>query len=259
MEVCAMRIIVLGCNASITGNLRTTCYQVDDDVLIDAGTGAGDLGLNQAIAIDTIFLTHSHLDHCCLLPMLVDTACSFRDKPLTVYALPETVTTLRENMFNGRLWPDYTVQPSPEQPYLHFEPISIGETIAINGRKFTALPTRHSIPCIGYRVDNGENSWVYSGDTTLCRDFWEALNLMDNLRYLLIEITFLSSNSVAAERSGHMTAELLVQGLHLLQRSVELYIVHMEAGSEDDIMREILVAAGKFRPISLQRGESFEL
>ena len=254
-----MRITVLGCNASITGKLRTSCYQVDDDVLIDAGTGAGDLDLNQAIAIDTIFLTHSHLDHCCLLPMLVDTACSFRDKPLTVYALPETITILRENMFNGGLWPDYTLQPSPEQPYLRFEPISIGEAIALKDRKFTALPAYHSIPCTGYRVDNGENSWVYSGDTNLCREFWEALNLMDNLRYLLIETTFLNSNSAAADRSGHMTAKLLAQGLHLLHRSVELYIVHMEAGNEDDIMREILHVAGEFQPIPLQRGESFEL
>ena len=254
-----MRITVLGCNASISGNLRTTCYLVDDDVLIDAGTGAGDLGLNQAVAIDTIFLTHSHLDHCCMLPMLVDTARSFRDRPLTVYALSETIAALRENMFNGRLWPDYTVQPDPNQPYLRLQPISVGETIELNGRRFTALPALHSIPCTGYRVDSGENSWVYSGDTTLCPEFWETLNLMDNLRYLLIETTFRNSNSIAAEHSGHMTAQLLAQGLSLLQRPLELYIVHIEAGSEDVIMREILGAATKFRPISLQRGETFEL
>ena len=86
-----MRITVLGCNGSISGNLRTTCYQVDHDILIDAGTGAGDLGLQQAIAIDTVFLTHAHLDHTAMLPMLADAAGGFRDAPLTVHALPETI------------------------------------------------------------------------------------------------------------------------------------------------------------------------
>lgn len=254
-----MRITVLGCNASITNNLRTTCYQVDGDVLIDVGTGAGDLSLQQAGAIDTIFLSHSHLDHCCLLPMLVDAVCGSRDKPLTVFALSETISTLKDNMFNGKLWPDYTAQPSPERPYLRFQPISSGETITLNARKFTALPTHHAIPCIGYRVDSGAKSWVYSGDTTLCREFWEALNLIDNLYYLLIETTFLNDNFIAAERSGHMTAQLLAEGLHMLQRPIELYIVHMEAGNEDNTMREIFRAAGEFRPIPLQRGAFFEL
>ena len=49
-----MRVTVLGCNGGITGNLRTTCYQVDDDILIDAGSGAGDLELQQAIVIHSV-------------------------------------------------------------------------------------------------------------------------------------------------------------------------------------------------------------
>jgi ribonuclease BN (tRNA processing enzyme) len=259
MEEDFMRITILGCNGSITGNLRTTCYQVDEDILIDVGTGAGDLGLKQAAAIDAVFLTHSHLDHCSLLPMLADAAGSFRDKPLTVYALPETIATLKENMFNGRLWPDYTMQPTPERPYIRFQPIAVGETVVLSQRKFTALPTRHSVPCVGYRIDSGRESWVYSGDTTLCEEFWQELNRMDNLRYLLIETTFLNAHAAGAERSGHMTARLLAQGLHLLQRPVELYIVHMEAGRENETLREIMDAAAEFRPTPLQRGETFDL
>lgn len=254
-----MRITTLGCSGSITGERRTTCYRVDHDILIDAGSGAGELSLEQAIAIDTVFLTHAHLDHCAFLPMLADATAGFRDTPLQVYALPETITALKQHMLNNQLWPDYTVLPTPERPYLHFIPIHQGDTVALGSRRITALPTRHSIPCVGYRVDSGIASWVYSGDTTFCEAFWQALNHMENLKYLLIETTFRNDNAAGAQRSGHHTANLLAQGLQLLQRRAELFIVHMEAGHEDTTMREVLLAADSHQPHLLQRGHIFEL
>ncbi|HXU92648.1 MAG TPA: 3',5'-cyclic-nucleotide phosphodiesterase [Gallionella sp.] len=254
-----MRITTLGCNASITGELRTTCYRVDDDILIDAGTGAGELSLAQSIAIDTVFLTHSHLDHCGLLPMLADAAGNFRDAPLTVYALPETIAILKEHMFNDKLWPDYTARPTPERPYIRFHPILQGETAELGNRRITALPARHAVPCVGYRVDSGAASWVYSADTTFCEEFWQALNRIENLKYLLIETTFRNDNAAGAARSGHITAELLAQGMHLLERPVELFIVHMEAGYEGLTMQEVQQAVGEFKPRMLQRGHVFML
>ena len=252
-----MRVNVLGCNGSISGNLRTTCYRVDNDLLIDAGTGAGDLNLQQAIAIDAVFLTHSHLDHCGMLPMLADAAGNFRDTPLTVYTLPETISAIKRNLLNGEIWPDYTRLPTPERPYISFKPIAPGETVELHGRKITALPARHAVPAVGYQLDSGAASWVYSGDTTFCAEFWQALNRIANLKTLLIETTFLNSNTAGAAHSGHMTAELLAQGLRLLQRPVQLFIVHMEAGHEDDTLREVLQAAGEFNPQLLQRGRQF--
>ncbi|HEU0188839.1 MAG TPA: 3',5'-cyclic-nucleotide phosphodiesterase [Gallionella sp.] len=252
-----MLIKVLGCNGSITGNLRTTCYQVDDDLLIDAGTGAGDLSLQQAIATGTVFLTHAHLDHCCMLPMLADAAGNYRDAPLTVYALPQTISAIKRNILNGEIWPDYSALPSPGRPYIHFKPITTGETVELNGRKITALPTRHAVPCAGYRLDSGAASLVYSGDTTYCEEFWHSLNRIANLKYLLIENTFLNANVTGAEHSGHMTANLLAQGLRLLQCPVELFIVHMEAGHEEEAFREIQSAIPEFKPMLLQRGQKF--
>ena len=254
-----MHITVLGCNGSISGSLRTTCYQVGNNILIDAGTGAGDLTLQQATAINTVFLTHSHLDHCAMLPMLADAASNFRNTPLMVYALPETIAALKEHMFNGRLWPDYTRLPAPERPYIFFKPITLGESVALQNFRITALPAKHSIPAVAYQVDSGTASWVYSGDTTFCEDFWQALNRIINLKYVLVENTCLNSNAVNAMRAGHMTAELLAQGLNLLNRPVELFIVHMDAGREDETLREVWQAAGKFNPQALQRGREFKL
>ena len=41
-----MQIKVLGCSGGIGGAMRTTSLLIDDDVLIDAGTGVGDLSFD---------------------------------------------------------------------------------------------------------------------------------------------------------------------------------------------------------------------
>ena len=68
-------------------HLRTTSLLLDHDILIDAGTGVGDLSLAELTPIDHIFLTHSHLDHVASIPFLVDTVGGMRDEPLTVHAI----------------------------------------------------------------------------------------------------------------------------------------------------------------------------
>jgi ribonuclease BN (tRNA processing enzyme) len=42
------------------------------------------------------------------------------------------------------------------------------------------------VPATAYCIDSGAASFVYSGDTTYCEEFWEALNGIGNLRYLMI-------------------------------------------------------------------------
>ncbi|HHO60058.1 MAG TPA: 3',5'-cyclic-nucleotide phosphodiesterase, partial [Thiotrichales bacterium] len=58
-----MKVRVLGCSGGICQSVATTSFLVDDDILIDAGTGVGDLTLAEMAAIRTVFITHSHLDH----------------------------------------------------------------------------------------------------------------------------------------------------------------------------------------------------
>jgi ribonuclease BN (tRNA processing enzyme) len=253
-----MKLVVLGCYGGIGGARRTTSLLLDDDVLIDAGTGAGDLSLEQMARVDHVFLTHSHLDHCGFIPLLADAVAFLRKQPLLVHALPQTIATLKENMLNGRLWPDYSVLPTADDSYIRFVPVSLGETTQLGRRRITTLPARHAVPAVGYCLDSGAASFVYSGDTTDCAPFWEALTGIENLRYLMIETTFLNANAGGAARSGHMTAALLAQGLARLQRPVTLLITHLEPGRENETMAEVVAACGKYQPIQLEQGRQFE-
>ena len=59
---------------------------VDHDILIDAGTGVGELSLDELERIDHVFITHSHLDHIAALPLLIDTVADRREGPVIVHA-----------------------------------------------------------------------------------------------------------------------------------------------------------------------------
>lgn len=253
-----MNLTIMGCSGSVSADLRTTCLMLDEDTLIDCGTGAGDLELAAMVDIERVFLTHSHLDHVAMLPLLADSAGSFRSRPLTVYALAETIATLKSHIFNALIWPDYTVQPSPEQPYIRFEAITCGQTVVCGGRKITALPARHAVPAVGYLVESGKSAFAFSGDTTLCAEFWDVLDQVGNLDYLMIEATFLDSNLARAKVSGHMTPSLLTEGLKRLKRPPEILITHMESGREEETMKEILALCGELEPGAVKRGDVFE-
>lgn len=255
-----MKLRVLGCSAGVSGARGTSCLLVDGDILIDAGTGAGELSLEAMAKIDHVFLTHSLLDHIALLPMLVDAAAGLRDRPVTVHGLPQTIDTLKECIFNWRVWPDYSVLPSGDQPWLRYQPLAVGEAVELGSRRrITPLPAKHAVPAVGYRVDSGMASLAISGDTTLHDDFWDALNRIENLEYLLIETTYLNANAGMAPISGHMTPALLAAGLEKLGRPVRTYVTHLEPGREDQTMEEILRYGAGHTPRQLRQSQVFEL
>src|SRR5438477_2563198 len=161
-----VKVRVLGCSGGIGGKLRTTSMLVDADILIDAGTGVGDLSLEQLAKIDHIFVSHSHLDHVTSIPFLVDTVCWMRASPVVVYGIRETLDILRAHLFNWKIWPDFTQIPDADKPFMVYREIEVGTPVALGERRFTAFPANHTVPAVGYVVDNGRSSLVFSGDTT---------------------------------------------------------------------------------------------
>ncbi len=182
-----MKLKILGCSGGIGGDLRTTSMLLDHDVLIDAGTGVGDLSIGELALIDHIFVTHSHMDHVTSIPFILDTVGWMRDKPLTLYATAETLDILREHLFNWKLWPDFAQIPDAQNPVLRYQPIRLGVPVLLGARKITALPANHVVPAVGFHIDSGKTSLVFTGDTTTNDALWHQVNAIGNLRYLIIE------------------------------------------------------------------------
>jgi len=248
-----MKLRVLGCSGGIGGrHLRTTSFLLDHDVLIDAGTGVGDLTLAELSQIDHIFITHSHLDHVASIPFLVDTVGGMRSKPLVVHATRATTEILRNHLFNWAIWPDFTEIPSPEAPFLRYEELELGGSFELAGRRITAIPARHTVPAVGYHLDSGEASLVFTGDTGPNEALWKVVNRIANLKYLIIETAFSNKERQLAEISRHLCPSMLAEELAKLERNAEIYITHMKPGEIEPTMLELEECAGAFRPRMLQ-------
>ena len=254
-----MKVRILGCSGGIGGShLRTTSMLVDHDILIDAGTGVGELGIAELSLIDHVFITHSHLDHIAFLPFILDAVGDLRTKPLTMYATKATQDLIKTHIFNWSIWPDFSEIPNADNPYLRFRTIQLGENVVLGERGITALPATHTVPAVGYRLDSGRASLVFTGDTTTNDDLWNELNKITDLRYLVIETAFSNSDRQLAVMSKHLCPSMLGDELKKLRHNPEIFITHLKPGRREITMQEIQENAGERKPRMLQNNQVFE-
>lgn len=254
-----MKVRVLGCSGGIGGShQRTTSLLVDDDVLIDAGTGVADLSLPELAAIDHVFITHSHLDHIAALPLMIDSVADLRDKPVTIYASAATLETIRAHIFNWAIWPDFSEIAIRDRKVMRYQTISIGQRVCLGARGIVAVPAEHTVPAVGYQLDSGNASLVFSGDTTVNDRFWPVVNGIDNLRYLIIETAFPDRDETLAHVSKHLCPRMLCEELGKLSITAEIFITHMKPGQSDTIIREIGAGGAPFRLGILRNDQVFE-
>lgn len=231
---------------------------VDQDILLDAGTGVADLSITELSMIDHIFLTHTHMDHIAALPLLIDTVFDRRQKPVTVYGTEAVLTILRNHIFNWAIWPDFSEVPTPEKPVLRFQIIELGKTVSVGDRQFTALPAEHTVPAVGYHLASGESSLVFSGDTSICDAFWKAVNTIADLKYLIVECAFSNREEAIARLSKHYCPSVLATELEKLERDCEIYVTHLKPGQIELTMEEIEDSLGDFKAKMLQNNQVFE-
>ncbi|HRD33633.1 MAG TPA: 3',5'-cyclic-nucleotide phosphodiesterase [Rhodocyclaceae bacterium] len=252
-----MKLKVLGCSGGIGGSqARTTAFLVDEDTLLDCGTGVGDLDLDALVNIDHIFITHSHMDHITSIPLLVDSVGELRRMPITVYATEEVIRILRSHVFNWLIWPDFTAIPDRHHPFLRFQPIKIGQTVNLGGRRFTALPAHHTVPAVGFCVDSGSGKLVYTGDTAYSAELIAELNQLSDLRHLIVETAFPDEQHGLAMASRHLCPSMLRALLDELVVSPEVHISHLKPGFDNRIMSQIGAQTGRLRPKPLEMGRT---
>ena len=237
-----MQIRVLGCSGSIAAGSRTTSFLLDDDVLIDAGTGVGDLTLVELARIDHILVTHSHLDHVLSIGLLADSVTRKRRAagrpPVRVHALPATIAALRLHIFNGVIWPDFTRLPDPVCPVLEFQAVEVGQVLKLGLRQVEVLPARHTVPAVGYAVLAPRGAWVFTGDTGPNPALWERLASLP-MAELVIETAFRDDEQELARLSQHLCPAQLLLELAQLQRPTAVSITHIKPGELEAVMSEI--------------------
>ena len=255
-----MRIRILGCSGGIGLGLRTTSILVDHSILIDAGTGVGDLTIGELKGIRHVFLTHSHLDHIAGLPLFLDSVFDeLVGNPITVHARAETIAALREHVFNWVVWPDFESLPSAEQPVIKFNEIAAGDRIELEQCTLRAVDVHHSVPSLGYCIEREDRVFAFSGDTATNASLWQVLNDYETVHTLVMEVSFPDFQAELAMKAGHYTPSTLAADLVNLRHRPEIWVTAMKPGCEDEIFAEVLRAMPDRFIKRLHRGDVFNM
>ena len=235
-----MKFRVLGCSGGELPQHRTTCFLVDGKLAIDAGALTSSLSLSQLLKVDDVVLTHSHLDHVKDVPLLADLLAGRRTTPVRVHASTECARTLRKNIFNGKLWPDFTRIPSPGHPVMELRPFTTRRAFRAGGLHFQPVPVRHPVESVGFVVSRGRSSFAISGDTGPTTGFWRLVNQSAGIKALLVELSFPNALQRLADLSGHLTPQTLARELAKLDRGdLPILLYHLKPTHVPQLRREV--------------------
>ena len=234
-------IKILGAFGAKTTSTSMTCIQLDESTVIDAGNILHGLGTD-ASNIDNILLTHSHMDHIADIPFVIDVFFSKRTTTLNIYATKQTLQNLKKHILNWEIWPDFTkisLDGSSDMAITLHE-ININEEFKINDMNLKAIHTNHTNGSCGYVIEKNNNAILFTSDTTKCHDIWEEVNQNQNIKSVIVDVSFPSSYRKLALESKHFTPELLNEDLKDLKRDdVKIFINHLKPSYIKDVQYEI--------------------
>lgn len=216
---------------------------LDGRVGLDAGSLASGQTLEEQSAIESILVSHAHLDHVGDLGALCDTRLQQGGQPLEVHALPETLGALRTHYFNDVLWPDFARLPSAEDPTLCLRQVNPEQPFEVAGLAALAVEVHHSVPSAGFLVGPAGEPYrlAYSGDTGPTDRFWTVLRQHTGVRALITEVSFPDRMADLAQRSGHLTTAGFAAEMEKLAPGAELRILiyGMKPAFVDEIEAEV--------------------
>lgn len=254
-----MELRVLGCSGGIASGQATTAFLVDHTLLVDAGTGVGTLQPHEMSKIDSILLTHSHLDHISHLPFLLNTLIGMGHPTIEVYALTETLEALQDHIFNNVIWPDFTQLPSKAAPSVRLNTIEIGQTLTIGDKQVVVLPAFHSVPAVGYWVGNEQAAFAFSGDCSQNDVFWEALNNLPPVDMLIVDNQYTDEEKGISALAKHYYPASLAEDLRKLTYYPPVYISHLPTVNTDAVITEINCDLASWAPKLLMTGHRYQL
>ena len=204
-----MRIKVLGCSGAEFPGHNLPGFLLDNKILFDGGSITNVLDKKSQLKIENIFITHAHLDHVKGIPFLADNIIIERRRHnVNILSISPVIRTIKKNILNSSVWPDFTLKG-----ILRLKELKIDQEIKIDGFTVIPLSVNHSVPAVGYFVEDiKKRRFFYMSDSGPSDKTWKKLE-KKRIHCLIIEVTFPSRMEENAIRTGHLTPQLLKKEL----------------------------------------------
>jgi ribonuclease BN (tRNA processing enzyme) len=251
----SLAIRVLGPYGGSAPGYRLTTFLIDGDTALDGGSLTDALPLSAQRRVRRVVLTHAHLDHVASVPLLVENLFG-QSRPLEIVAPEPVLETVARDVFNDRLWPDFTRLPSRARPSLRLRPIPEGRPFRAGSVTLTPFAVSHIVPAYGYVVAKPGRSVVFSGDTEPTEALWDAIRAARRLKAIFLELSFSDELAAVARASRHLTPALVRAELPKAPPRVPIYLYHMKPPSLAGIRRQV-AAIGDARLKLLESERSF--
>ena len=236
-----MKISVLGCSGAKSVGKSPTTFLIDECLLIDSGSVVSKLESSFILEkLKYLLLTHSHFDHILELPFLLELIIQKGNNPFQIFASGDSIKSLYSNIFNYECWPNLFEIAEKQQndikltKYVNLETFNAGEY------EITPVPVNHTVTTHGFIVEHGGVSLAFTGDTYSTDLFWEYCNKIQNLKAVIVDLSFPSSMKKTAEVTKHMNTDVLIQELNKLNSTdLPILISHMKPDHSENIKAEI--------------------
>ncbi|MBI2895184.1 MAG: 3',5'-cyclic-nucleotide phosphodiesterase [Deltaproteobacteria bacterium] len=254
-----MELRVLGCHGGETPAHRTSAFLIDGKVGIDAGALTSELTLAEQRRVQSVLVSHCHMDHIQDLATMADTRCQAGGPTLQLAGTEATIGALKAHFFNDLLWPDFTKIKTPKGPTIRYLVLKPEVTYDVSGYSVRAVLVSHTVESAAFVVRRGRSTIAYSGDTGPTTRLWEVLRSLD-LKALLMEVSFPNAQQRLATASGHHTPRTLASELDKLgdRSDLPILLFHIKPTFERAVLRELTRIRGRNLSI-LHPGDTFIL
>jgi len=234
-----MRIEILGCSGSVMQGYDTTSILINGRILIDVGSVVSVLPEKAYSEIRTVLITHTHIDHIKELPFLVDALFSQKKSGLRILGSDSTITSLKEHIFNGLIWPDIE-ELDIEKEFMSLERLP-QDWFRIEDLRVKAFQVEHIKGSMGYVLNEDGKYVLFTGDAGYSRGLFDFIREFGpELKACFIEASFPNKMEKIATVSRHLTPDMIRKNLNgILSPSTRVIVYHIKPKFMDEVIAEL--------------------
>ena len=234
-----MLVRIIGGHGGVSPGFKATSYLIDGKLLLDAGSVASGIQIQEQVNIEHILISHSHLDHISDLAFLADNCFGMKDRPFNIYANTPVKMAIKEHLLNDVIWPDFTKLPSAEKPTLFFHDVVPGVQLSLGDYKIIPIAVNHPNGAMGFIIERKNTSVVFTQDTGPTDQIWEEAKKIKNLKAIFTEVSFPNSLSKVATVSQHHTPATMREEIKKMPKDVPIFLGHLKPNYQIQLFKEI--------------------